>query len=251
MRIHSEQSWWACDGLGFPSEERLVRIAAAGFAGVHRGIPDAAWCRDCWASGLTWSATAILGTAASIIEQTRRARDLGAIWMNLQLNEDEPAEHLLDAVAVAERETGLPLRVETHRGRITAERRRTIGFCHARPDLRLTLDLSHYVVSEMIDGASDAFAPLFPAVGAVHLRVSNGHQVQVPLAGHQAHLDRFLVWWRSAIAAARERGDIWLPVVCELGPPPYAVCDGTGRELTDRWAEAQVLRRLLDAEHGP
>jgi hypothetical protein len=248
MRIHTEQSWWACDGLGFPEEERLERIAAAGFAGVHRGIPDAAWCRACRVAGLAWSATAILGEAAAVRVAARRARELGATWMNLQLVERDRPESLLDAVAEAERETALPIRVESRRGRITGDRLRTMGWCAARPGLRLTLDLSHWVVAEMIDGDSDAFEPLFGAVGALHLRVSNGHQVQVPLAGNQTHVQRFQGWWRAAARAARARGDTWLPVVCELGPPPYAIRGCDGRELSDRWAESVRLGAWAAAE---
>ena len=245
MMLRLEQSWWSCGGLDFPEEAWLERIAGAGFAAVHRRVPEADWLRRCRSLGLRWSATAILGTAAAIAEEVARAVDAGADWMNLQLREDEPAEALLDAVAAAESRHRLPLRVETHRGRITQDLERTCGFVRARPTLRLTLDLSHYVVAGEVQGDTAAFAPLFPAAGALHLRVSNGEQVQVPLAGNEPALERFLGWWRAALAQAAARGDQWFPAVCELGPPPYAIRDQSGRELSDRWAEALTLADRL------
>lgn len=247
MRLRVEQSWWSCAGLGFPEEAWLERIAAAGFDGVHRRTPDAAWVTRCHGCGLGWSATAIIGGAAAIRDEAQRARDLGARWMNLQLREDEPAEALLDAVAVAEERTGLPLRVETHRGRITQDLDRTGGFLRDRPGLRLTLDLSHYVVAGELQGDTRAFDGLWAAAGALHVRVSNGQQIQVPLASDPAAVGRFLGWWRRAIAAAEEHGDSDFPAVCELGPPPYALRDGKGLEISDRWAESLELMAMLRA----
>jgi hypothetical protein len=245
--LRLEQSWWSCAGLAIPEESWLEHIAAGGFDAVHRRVPDAAWLVRCRALGLRWSATAILGTAAAITEEVARAADGGADWMNLQLREDEPADVLLDAVAAAEARYRLPLRVETHRGRITQDLRRTCAFLQARPSLRLTLDLSHYVVANEFQGDTSAFAPLFPAAGALHLRVSNGEQVQVPLVGNEVAVERFCNWWRSALAGAAARGEAWFPAVCELGPPPYAIRDQAGRELSDRWAETMTLANRLRA----
>jgi hypothetical protein len=71
--------------------------------------------------------------------------------------------------------------------------------------------------------------------------------VQVPIAfpQHLAWLETFLRWWKEGFALWRGRpqdGD--LVFLCELGPPNYAITDASGNELSDRWEEALVLKRL-------
>jgi hypothetical protein len=38
-------------------------------------------------------------------------------------------------------------------------------------------------------------------------------------------------------------GDV-LPFTCELGPAPYAITDLSGRELSDRWEQSLIIKRL-------
>jgi hypothetical protein len=40
-------------------------------------------------------------------------------------------------------------------------------------------------------------------------------------------------------------GDV-LPFCSELGPPPYAITDPTGREISDRWEQSLVIKRLAE-----
>ena len=41
--------------------------------------------------------------------------------------------------------------------------------------------------------------------------------------------------------------DDTLTFMCELGPPPYAITDRAGHELSDRWEEAQRMRDMIRA----
>ena len=47
--------------------------------------------------------------------------------------------------------------------------------------------------------------------------------------------------WRE-----RNAGDASLIFLCELGPPPYAITDANGEELSDRWQEALLIRRWVE-----
>jgi hypothetical protein len=255
------QSWWAMDGLpvggrAWAMEERLERIAAAGFSAVLRRVPagDEPWFACAVRLGLGWHGTAIVDGADEAADQARRAADLGFRSLNLQVRgaelAEERARERLGAVLAAAAGR-LPLLVETHRGRLTQDPWRTARCCAAIPGLRLTLDLSHYVVAGAMDQDEpawlEALAVLLGRAGAIHARIADGHRVQVDLAPGHPGLARFSRWWTAAMAAwraasgQRER----FLACCELGPPPYHPCDAAGRELGDRWAQALLLRDAL------
>jgi hypothetical protein len=37
-----------------------------------------------------------------------------------------------------------------------------------------------------------------------------------------------------------------LPFASELGPPAYAIVDPSGREISDRWEQSRVMKRLAE-----
>jgi hypothetical protein len=83
---------------------------------------------------------------------------------------------------------------------------------------------------------------------AFHLRLAGPNQVQMPVEAPTSAAWRavFEGWWRRGIDSwlTRAGADDHLPIACELGPPPYAITDPSGREMTDRWAEAIALKDL-------
>ena len=58
----------------------------------------------------------------------------------------------------------------------------------------------------------------------------------------------FEIWWRRGMELwlAQAGADDSLTVLCELGPPPYAITDLEGRELADRWTEALTLKATAE-----
>jgi hypothetical protein len=54
-------------------------------------------------------------------------------------------------------------------------------------------------------------------------------------------------WWEYAIRSWRKRAkpDAVLTFLCELGPPPYAITGADGAELSDRWAEALIMKDMI------
>jgi len=167
-----------------------------------------------------------------------------------------------DAVPVVQRwmreaaERNLPLLFETHRDSLLNDLYFTLQLMELLPGMRLCADLSHVVVDrEMrnpitqrdqqyvarILGRSDCFQG----------RVATREQVQVPLSfpQHQQWVEIFKGWWRDGMQAWRQRNadDAELVFLCELGPPPYAITDKDGYELSDRWQEALVIKDRVRA----
>lgn len=116
------------------------------------------------------------------------------------------------------------------------------------PDLKLLADLSHYVVGRELPEPATAeddeqIHTILRHSWGFHGRVAYGEQV--PL--HRPWLERFLGWWRYGIEdwLARPNTPASLSFTCELGPPPYAMTGADGSDITERWAEALMLKELM------
>ncbi len=262
------QSVWGMDALpGVDLEHRLpealVRIIEAGFdgAGVNlaRTSRAATTARVMADHGLTWEGQALVRTGDELKRFIDQATALGgAHHLNIQIAAG--AATLAEACGqVDELETAaagapLPVFYETHRGRLTNDLYFTGRLLEARPGLKLTGDLSHYVTAHEMNLPLDAdlarrMSQVIGACHAFHARVAGTHQIQVGLeaVANRPWLDQFRAWWAEGLAAWRVRAAAGetLSVMCELGPPPYAMIDNEGREFSGRWTDALALKALF------
>lgn len=264
MEIH--QSLWGMIGLpyGGPEwslEEQLAQIAEAGFTGVLGRLPEPheedRWHRLLDRYNLKLGIHSFPRQVSDLVPLAKRATEFGVLYINSQVQDsfvvDEAALDLLRGLYEVCADAGVPYFVETHRGRITQDLLRTVGYVKALPQMRLTIDLSHYIVAGEIgvphEAVEQAFDILLDRTACIHARVSNGEQVQVDIGqGEQGPILHYLRWWEKGMREWRNRaapGDI-LPFVVELGPPAYSITlpDGTGTEISDRWQQALVFKRL-------
>lgn len=261
------QSVWGLDKCpGFDIENdldrALERVVEAGFDGVGVNIArvarTAGVARVMNRRGLAWEGQVLVHHADQLAAYIDEAHRLGAHHLNVQVA--GPVAHLSDALALIDslvplaEAAPLPVRFETHRGRLTNDLLFTLRLLAARPDLPLTGDLSHYpVAGEMeLPLRADQHAAIETILGRCrnfHGRVSTTHQVQVAMRApqHAGWLDQHVAWWRRGFELwlARAGSGDALTFMCELGPPPYAITAPDGRELTDRWEEAQDMRDIV------
>ena len=268
MRLLVFQSVWAMDGLPDVDletrpEEALARIAQAGFdgAGVNivRKRRAEATARVMGEHGLSWEAQALVRNADELARYIDAAYALGgAHHFNVQIAAG--AATLTEALALIDRleavaaTAPMPVFYETHRGRLTNDLYFTGRILDARPELKLTGDLSHYV------NAHEMALPVDPdierrmqavigACQAFHARVAGPNQVQIGLeaAQNRGWLETFRRWWADGVSQWRARAgaEDTLSVMCELGPPPYAMVDADGREFSDRWKDALALKAMF------
>ena len=80
-------------------------------------------------------------------------------------------------------------------------------------------------------------------------RVASRQQIQVQLnfPQHKKWVELFKNWWSEGITMWKERnvsGDCVF--LCELGPPEYAITDSNGKELSNRWEEALLIKKWIE-----
>jgi hypothetical protein len=249
----------------WPDERKAQEIRAAGFDAF-----------DVWAGGASeedlarWKALAESNGLAIGVEfgptkpedaeaGIAAARRLGSVYLDAHVassfTPEKEAEALLRALVERCARAGMPLVIQTHRGRVTQDLLRTVAYARAIPDLRVDLDFSHYLVGGEMGGplspeAEAAFAVLMDRATMLDGRVSNGEQVQVDLLNpsYRAHVDRQAALWKRVMRTWLEtarRGDVF-PFRVELGPPDYAILGPDGREISDRWAQQKAMRDLVE-----
>ncbi len=149
-------------------------------------------------------------------------------------------------------DAGRTVLFETHRDSLLNDLYYTLQVMDLVPEMRLCADLSHFVVDrEMREPISERdqgyISRVLERSDCFQGRIANREQVQIQIEfpQHQEWVAIFKGWWKEGMRRWRERNadDATLIFLCELGPPPYAITDGSRHELSDRWDEALLIRR--------
>ena len=283
MKLRVFQSMWGMEQLGAggeePSlEEKVDRIAAAGFEGAEVEFDDFETARQTTSllaeRGLDWTAECFPSTVDELAETIERVVQLGperCTHINLQPNVKpstvlECIPYILGWQRLAA-EAGIELLFETHRDRMTTDLFFTLQLIDAVPEMRLTADLSHYLVGREfrwpVEEENHALIHrILERSWAFHGRVASREQVQVQISfpHHRLWLDLFAEWWEEGFRLWRAQApaDASLVFTPELGPPEwYAMTGPDGLEMSDRWEESLQLKALaeglwqrLEAESG-
>jgi hypothetical protein len=149
----------------------------------------------------------------------------------------------------------MPIQFETHRNCITNDLYTCVQLLQAVPEMRMAADLSHYVVDREMPcpptaALQDMISRVLDRSESFQGRVAARGQIQLPLHFPQSQkwLQLFQQWWRQGFASWRSRhrhAADRLVFTCELGPPDYAITDGSGREMSDRWAESLQIAQWV------
>ncbi|MCW6510276.1 sugar phosphate isomerase/epimerase family protein [Lichenifustis flavocetrariae] len=267
MSLRVYQSLWATElrRPGTPERpipERFDRVRDAGFDGmaVDLGAMDLTAARatvpDFVRTGLRGLLTAFPTSIEELRPALHLAKDIGSpfvivVGQVMPLGVADMAEVIRAWLRIAAEE-GVPLQFETHRNCITNDLFSTLLLLDLIPEMRLSADLSHYVVDrEMMQPITAAYQDyvtrILTRADSFQGRVANRCQVQLPLhfPQHQVWIDTFRAWWRRGFALWQARAEAADDCIflCELGPRDYAITDVNGEELSDRWEEALMLKR--------
>ncbi|GAA0276056.1 sugar phosphate isomerase/epimerase [Cryptosporangium japonicum] len=252
------QSLWAMEDLPWRSAqpwtlaERVERIASAGFAGLAvdlgaREAPAAAELAPLL-SGLRSAVFTFLPDDAALDAALAYADTIGAELV-VGCGQVFPGDVGTAADIVRgwlRRAGGTPFQLETHRYTLTNDLGFTVSLLDAVPELTLAVDLSHYVVGNELPDAPDPrveslIGRVLARAGSLQGRIATRGQVQVSpsFPQHRDTAERFRRWWTAGMRSYT--GDD-LMFCCELGTVPYAITGPDGAQISDRWADALLLK---------
>ncbi len=268
MELLTFQSMWAMERLPWRGEEwsfeeKVDRLAEAGFDGAAVEFDDYESAQEITRllreRDMKWSVECYPTTVEQLREPIELANEFGieyATHVNLQPNVRpstvlESIPLIIGWMQIAD-EAGIEVLFETHRDRMTTDLLYTLQLIDAVPPMRLTADLSHYLVGRefrwpVSEANTELIHRIVERADAFHGRVASREQVQIQISfpHHRQLLDQFLAWWGEGFRRWRGRsndGDR-LIFTTELGPPEwYAISGPDGDEMSDRWAEALQLR---------
>ena len=263
------QSLWAmerrrADEAEWPLQTQLEMIRDAGFDGAGVRFIDPAFAEEVTgflrAHGMIWQAQCYPTCVDDLKPVLELVTRLGADHVNLQPNvrpyRIEDCIPLLDGWRRLADQAGVAVHVETHRDRMTTDLFFTLQLLDCFPDLRLTADVSHYLVGREfawpVDEVNHALIHrILDNAWGIHGRIASREQVQISLGfpQHRGWVELFMGWWEYAIRSWRKRAkpDAVMTFLCELGPPPYAITGPGGAELSDRWEDALVMKDMVRA----
>lgn len=175
--------------------------------------------------------------------------------INSQTGKDhfDPMENklLIAAAKRIEQASGIPVLHETHRGKFGYAAHVMSTYLEDDPELRITLDLSHWVcvAESWLEDQEDAVRLAISRTSHMHARVGHteGPQIPDPRVPEWAEAaERHLRWWDAVVAAHRQAGAEKLTITPEFGPSPYMVhLPRSGKPIADQWEVNLYMLNLL------
>ena len=147
----------------------------------------------------------------------------------------------IDHTTAATAKTGIPIYHETHRGRMLFAAHIARQFMEKNPELRLTLDISHWcnVAESLLQDQQETVKLALSRTGHIHSRIGHeeGPQVNDPRAPEwEAAVKAHLAWWDAVVEQKVKSGET-LTVLTEFGPPNYLpTVPFTHQPIADQWA---------------
>lgn len=138
-------------------------------------------------------------------------------------------------------ENDIPVYHETHRGRFSYSLPETNLYLSSIPDLKLTLDISHWMVvhESLLEGKDELLDTVKSRSNHIHARIGHaqGPQVNDPKAPEwERALERHLGIWEEVIKKGWKEHQGVFTVTTEFGPADYMpTLPYTRAPLSDQW----------------
>ncbi|WP_316816280.1 sugar phosphate isomerase/epimerase [Pedobacter nyackensis] len=176
------------------------------------------------------------------------------VYINCHSGKDyftyEQNKLFIDYTTAKTKETGVPIYHETHRGRMLFATTVAKDFAERNPDLRLTLDISHWcnVHESLLADQKETVDFLLNRVDHIHSRIGHaeGPQVNDPRAPEWEQVVKaHLAWWDKVVERKKQNGQR-MTILTEFGPADYMpTMPYTRKPLADQWAINVYMMNLL------
>jgi sugar phosphate isomerase/epimerase len=162
----------------------------------------------------------------------------------------EENKTFIDLSTEAHKKTGIPIYHETHRGRMLFAAHITKNFIDKNPDLRLTLDISHWtnVHESLLENQPEAVQAALERTSHIHTRIGHeeGPQVSDPRAPEWTNaVKAHLGWWDKVVEMKMKAGQP-LTMLTEFGPPNYLpTLPYTNLPVANQWEINVYMMKLM------
>jgi sugar phosphate isomerase/epimerase len=263
---------WGCEQISW--DFFCQKVKDEGYDGVEYGIPndvalqelDKAW--NCFEK---YGLMAIPQHYGTYDADFARHFDNYAAWLDMvkpykalkidsQTGKDyftfEQNKKLIERAVEHSKACGVEVLHETHRNKFTFAAHITFDYLSRIPDLRITLDVSHWVnvAESFLDDQQDAMTLAIARTQHIHARVGypEGPQVPDPAAPEwDEALQHHLNWWDRVIERKRAEHNGLMTITPEFGPYPYMVhLPYSQAPISDQWANNVYMMNLLKDRYG-
>ena len=150
--------------------------------------------------------------------------------------------------------SGIPIYHETHRGRMLYAAPVTRALMERYPQLKLTLDISHWccVHESLLADQPEVVDMAIRRTDHVHARVGFAEGPQIPRPDdpkHETAVKAHFAWWDRVVEGKAARNEP-LTMTAEFGPAGYMWTQPfTGEVLADNWEVNVMMKDLWDERY--
>jgi sugar phosphate isomerase/epimerase len=260
MQLKLVKSTWGMTGT---LAENLRRIADAGYAAVEMQLPPDEVLPE-FRSLLQETKLAYVAMVITLTEdhlnefkaKVEKVRALEPLQLTVHAGKDwwpwETQRAFFAEALEVERQTGLVINHETHRGRPMFTPAATARLLREFPELHINADFSHFcnVCESLLEDQTEDMALCIARARHVHGRVGHeeGPQVNDPRAPEWARqLAAHEAWWAEIIRARQLAGAAYFTFNPEFGPPNYMpTLPYTAQPVSDLWEVCRWMAQRFE-----
>ncbi len=261
---------WGSEDLSM--ERFLEKVKSEGYDGVEMGLPLEKPKKDAIVKTFERFDLELIGQHHETLETNfiehkkilgyhlKNLADSPALFINSQTGKDyytfDQNKALIEIADRVSDTTKMKILHETHRGKFSFAAHITQQYLEQLPDLRITLDISHWcnVAESFLEDQQEAVNLAISRTDHIHSRVGyeEGPQIPDPRAPEwQDAIEIHAQWWDKVIELKKKSGADQLTITSEFGAPPYLLLmPFTRQPITSQWEINVHMMNLLKARYS-